>query len=158
MKKYLLITGLIVLFCAIESALFNVFSEWVVPNLLLMFIILLGLFFDLKYSIFSAIIGGLIKDSFSSSVIGVNMVAFLSSVFILFLLRKYVYHPHSGLSRIFVLAAVLTANEFIHFVFYYSAKDIVFAESFKFVILPQIISSIMLYPAVFYIFKKCVLR
>ncbi|MBF0385697.1 MAG: rod shape-determining protein MreD [Candidatus Omnitrophica bacterium] len=157
-KRYALIFLLAAGFYAGEVFVFGLSEGRFTAHLMLAYIILLGLYLDFRYCFFAAVTSGIFKDSLLTSLSGINTLSFLSCAGLLFILRKYFYHPHSGFSRVWTVFLVLCFNELINFVFYSYLKDISFPEAFRYAIAPNIVLALFFYKPVKYVLEKCVLR
>src|SRR3989338_9053675 len=118
MRKIIFTTILVFLFFLIEFYLFKTGGRWLMPNLLLLIVIYLNLVFGIRYSIFAAVIAGLLKDSFSVGVFGFNIFVFVLCAYITTILKRYLHYVASRQTRLFLVFLILlvhvTVSCFLH--------------------------------------------
>ncbi|MBU1997618.1 MAG: rod shape-determining protein MreD, partial [Candidatus Omnitrophica bacterium] len=100
MKKALIIIVLTFLCFLLEFLIFNIVGRWFMPNLLLLLVIFFNLYLGIRYSIFTAVCAGLLKDSFCASVFGINLVSYVVCAYMVTFLKRYIYHAGSKSSRL----------------------------------------------------------
>ena len=78
MRRIIFVPVCVFLFFLIEFILFNMFGSWFMPNLLLLLVIYFNFSSGIRYSIFAAVLAGILKDCFSVDVFGLNIFYFCS--------------------------------------------------------------------------------
>ena len=73
MKKIITIIFLSFFFLWLEFFLFNYVHPWVTPNFLLLLIIFVNLWLGIRFSLFAAVVAGLLKESFSTDFFGFHI-------------------------------------------------------------------------------------
>lgn len=116
MRRLIVITVLTFLFFLIEFILFNLIGNWARPQLLILLVIFFNLYLGIRYGLYAAILAGLITDSFSTSVFGLNIVAFIICAYMTTLLRKYVYYRGSRMSRLILVFCICLIDFFVRVV------------------------------------------
>lgn len=139
MKRFFFILILTYLFFLTEFLLFNTFGRWGTPNLTLLLIIFLNLYLGIRYGLLAAFCAGVLRDSLSSGVFGVHIFLFMSCAFLATVLRRNFYRPGSRLSRLIVTSGVVTVFILIQSLLRSMDQEMVFAEIFWYVFLPQFI-------------------
>ena len=158
MCKIIFTALLVYLFFLMEYFLFTFGGRWLMPNLLLLLVIYLNLAFGIRYSILAAALAGIFKDSFSTEIFGFNIFAFVLCAYLTTVLKRYLHYVASRRSRlllVFCIAAIhFTILLFLRLMF--SRTDIV--HSVQFVLVPQILTTLIITSFTFNQLKKCVLR
>lgn len=145
----------------LEYLLFNQFGKWFTPNLLLLFVIFINIFFGIRYSISAAIVSGILRDSFSTGVFGTYMLAYICSAFLTTTIRRYLFHTSPYILR--VLLALVQSVIFVIIVFFIQVvnSDLMprdFLDVMAFVLLPEVFITTLVSGIFFRNLKKCVLR
>ncbi|MFT5170196.1 MAG: rod shape-determining protein MreD [Candidatus Omnitrophota bacterium] len=158
MRKLILITIFTFLFYLIEFILFNTVGHLFKPNLLLLLVIFTNFAFGIRYSIFTAVLAGVVKDSFSTGVFGINFFSFiLCAYFVTFLMQ--VFHMRSSVyMRLLMIFYVVIFNTvlqyFLHKIFIPTQLTYVIMHIF----IPQVVSTLIIANFTIESLKKCVSR
>ncbi len=158
MNKLIFITFLTFALFVIEYFLFNMVGHWLMPDLLLLLVIFLGLYFGIRHSLFSAVLAGILKDSFSINPFGVNVVAFMTCAFMVTVFSKYLYRRGSQTSRIFLVFYVVVINTIVRYFCHKMFGPIDFGQVLKFIFVPQALATLILATYVFNQLKQCVTK
>ena len=133
-------------------------GRWFMPNLLLLMIIYFNWAFGIRYSIFAAVLAGVLKDSFSTSIFGINIFSFVLCAYMTTVLKKYFHHVTLRWSRSLLVVSIviihITANFFLQMMF--GSVDAV--QIFKFVLIPEILTTLIVASFVFTQLRKCASR
>src|SRR5262245_23603085 len=86
MRRIIFITVLVFLFFMLQFLLFNLVGWWLRPQLLILLIIFFDLYLGVRYGLYTAVLAGLIMDSFAASVFGLNLVSFILDAYMTSLL------------------------------------------------------------------------
>ena len=99
---------IIILLVALQATIFNFLKLWQVkPELLLLCMVIISLYFDLKWSLIFSLLLGLLKDVFSGPGFGFNTIFFPLASFLIIYISKKVPLENNLLRLLIVLIAVL---------------------------------------------------
>lgn len=146
----------IVFYC--EFILFSVFGRFFKPNLLLLLVIFFNISRGTEYSIFVAILAGLLKDGFSASEFGAYFISFVVCGYLVTMLRKYFYQVDSGHLRIIVAGVMSLLHAGLVYSLGYAPQMIDFDQALIFVILPEVVATTLVAAFVFDKLKICALK
>ncbi len=143
----------------IEFLLFHLMGRWATPNLELLLIMFFNLSFGIRYGLLSAVLAGGLRDSFSTGILGINVCSFIIAAYMTTILKQYIYHMGSRLSRYILIFTIIIINMVVH---YYLYKVLVGPISpgqvVRFLFFPEVVLTLLVAPFVLEGFKKCVLR
>ena len=157
-RKFFLILACVLVGFFIELFLFNIVGRLFLPNLLILLVICFNIFLGIRYSLFTAVVAGLLKDSFSISPFGVYLFSFVAAAFITTVLKRYIYHRGSRFSLLLLTLLVLLINGLVHFLIAVMLGQVEAAQVVKFIFVPEILSTVVVANFVFYQLKTCVLK
>ncbi|MBI5415725.1 MAG: rod shape-determining protein MreD [Candidatus Omnitrophica bacterium] len=159
MRKAIVITFFVVMAFIAEFLLFNTAGRWATPNLSILLVVFFNLYFGIRYGLFTAVVAGVLHESFSPDVFGIYVCSFVFCSYMTTVLKQYVYHMGSRLSRYILILIVVTMNVAAHYVLY-SARvgGIEPGNVVKFVFFPEVITTMFAAPFLFTELKKCVSR
>jgi len=157
-QKLFLISIIVIVFFILEFFLFNILGSWFLPNLLLLVIIFFNLYLGIRYSLFAGLLSGLLRDSFSTAVFGINIFALIICAYMTTILSQHVYHKGSRSSRLLLVFLVCIIHSGVQVILYMMFGSINFLMALKFAILPEILGTLIVATTVFHWLKKCVLR
>ncbi len=126
------------------------------PNLLLLVIIYFNLAFGIRFSIFAAILAGVLKDSFSADIFGFNIFSFVLCAYMTTVLKRYLHYVASRRSRLLLVFFIASINISIHFCLHVMFGKVNAGEVFQFVFIPEIIITLIATSFVFAQLQKCV--
>lgn len=158
MRKIILITLLVFLFFLIEFFLFNLAGRWFMPNLLLLAVIYFNLAFGIRYSIFAAVVAGLLRDSFGTGLFGLNIFAFVVCAYLTTVLKRYLHYVASRQSRLLLVFCITVIHVMVYFCLQLMLGKVHVVQFFKFVFIPEILTTLVVTSFIFTQLKKCVLR
>jgi rod shape-determining protein MreD len=158
MRKILLIPVCVFIFFLIEFFLFNLVGRWFMPNLLLLVVIYFNLVFGIRFSIFAAILAGILKDSFSADAFGLNIFAFVLCAYMTTFLKRYLHYVASRRSRLLLVFFIMVVNIATLSGLHVMLENVDPGEIFKFVFIPETIVTLMATSFVFLQLRKCVSR
>ncbi len=156
MRKILLIPFCVLLFFLAEFFLFNLVGRWLMPNLLLLVVIYFNLVFGIRFSIFTAILAGVLKDSFSADIFGFHVFSFVLCAYMTTILKKYLHYVASRRSRLLLVFFITVINIATHFCLHVMFGNVNAGEVFKFVFIPEVIATLVATSFVFIWLQKCV--
>ncbi len=142
----------------IEFFLFNVFGRNWMPNLLLILILFVGLEVGQYQAWGIALFGGFIEDSYSINPLGIHMVSFLVCAFIVLLLKRLIYHETSYFSCLLMMLIICVCNFVIQYLLRSMNCPINFTSALKYVMLPELIITLLVTTVLFKQIKKCALK
>ena len=158
MRKILAITLSVAAGFIIEFLIFNFAAPFLRPNLLLLLVIFTNLFFGIRYSLYAAILGGVLIDSFASGPWGINMFSFVACAYLTTVFKKYIYLIGSEASVLLLAGAVVVANFFMEFFLNMIFADISLGEALRFIFFREAFMTLVVTPVLFREMRRCVLR
>ena len=156
MRRTWVISVFVLVFFLIEFFLFNLSGRWFLPNLLLLLIMFVNLYFGVRYSIFAAFLAGFFKDSFSTQLPGFYLLPFLLCAYVTTLLKNWVYHMGSQFSRLILIMLVSITHVFASFMIYAIYSDVSLGDVMKYVFVPQVGTTLLTAQLTFKFLKICV--
>ncbi|OGX08564.1 MAG: rod shape-determining protein MreD [Omnitrophica WOR_2 bacterium GWA2_47_8] len=138
-RQALIIFALVFASFAAELILFNVFGRWFMPNLLVIVIVFINLYSGVRHALFAAVIAGILKDSYSAHIFGLNILSFIICAYMTTIIRRYYYEVGSENSRIRTVLLVVLINVCVQYVFIIRFNYIDLDQFFIYVLLPQFI-------------------
>lgn len=159
MRKIIVITFFMIAGFLTEFLLFNDLAPWLIPNLLLLLVMFFDLYFGIRYGLYTAVLAGLIKDSFSSNVFGIHLSSFVVCAYMTTILKRYIYHMGSRLSRYILIFLIAALNGVIYYCLYRMfGGTIPWDQVARYILLPQVVLTLIAAPWVFRGLKQCVSR
>lgn len=159
MIKIFLISLFTFLFFTLEFIWFNTIGPWMAPNFLLLVVIFFTLSLGIRYGIFTGILAGLLKDSFSIGYFGLNIFSFIFCAYMTVILRRAIYyHTNIGLGRLALTFIILLWNGVINISLRFIFSNIHLGEAFEFILFPEIASTLIVSVFVYDQLKACVLK
>ena len=150
---------LFILFCfVIQMMLFDLLGGWLTPNLLLLLSIFFNLSFGIRYGLLSAVVAGVLMDSFSLSPFGTHIFLFAFCAFMTVILKNYLYHMGSGISRSILVLLVCLVYVSSSLLFLLMSRPVDIAQILKVTFIPDVLLTVLLSNSLFIYFKKCVLK
>ena len=158
MRKGLIICGFIVVFYLLEFFIYNIFGRDFTPSLLLLLVMFFNLYLGIRYSLFTAVAAGFLEDSFSPHLFGINLFSFVACAYMTTFLKSIVYHMGSNFSRLILISLVCLIYVVVSFVLYAMFMKVNLREALLYVLLPQVLITLLVANPVFALLKKCVLK
>ena len=158
MRKIILITVLTFLFFIIEFLLFNILGSWFKPELLVLLIIFFDLSLGIRFGLFTAFLGGILKDSFSSHLFGIHIFSFVVCAFMTIVLRRYLFQTSPYSLRILLAFTISLLNALLLYVLNSMFLLLDLNEAFYFVIVPNVLATTFVAGFTFRHLRKCVLK
>lgn len=159
MGKIVVITFFVVVVFIIELVLFSLMGRWATPNLALLLVMFFNLYFGIRYGLWTAVCAGFLRDSFGTGVVGINVCSFVIAAYMTTILKQYIYHMGSRLSRHILIFLIITINVIVHYYLYRILAGALYpGQVFQFVFLPEAVLTLFVAPFVFEQLKKCVSR
>src|SRR3989338_3294243 len=155
-RKFFIIAIICALCFIIEILLGNLLGRWFKPNLILIAIVFFNLSWGTRYGLAAAIIGGLMKDSFSANFFGLNIFSLLSCAYLITFIRKYVYHVGSQAGRVKMVVIIVILNVTIQVLVKVALSYVNIGQAFHYVFLPEVIATTVLAGYTFDKLKRCV--
>jgi rod shape-determining protein MreD len=155
MKKIFWISiGCIFLFLA-EALIANVFGSWVRPNFLILLIIFVNLNYGVRYGLWTAIVAGVLKDSFGVGLFGSHIFSFVLSSYLLILIKHYIFHLEAIYFKLALAFSVTLLNIAILYCIQVLFMQVNFKEALLFIAMPQLVATTAIAPYCLDGFKKC---
>jgi rod shape-determining protein MreD len=158
MRKILLIPVCVLIFFLAEFFLYNLAGRWFMPNLLLLVVIYFNLAFGIRFSIFAAILAGILKDSFSADIFGLNIFSFVLCSYMTTFLKRYLHYVASRRSRLLLVFFITVVNIATHACLHAVVGGIHAGEIFQFVFIFETVLTLIVTSFVFRQLQKCVSR
>ncbi|HLF17442.1 MAG TPA: rod shape-determining protein MreD [Candidatus Omnitrophota bacterium] len=156
MKRLIVITLLVFVFFLLEFFIFNLIGGWLTPSLLILLIIFFNLYLGIRYGLYTAILAGVLKDSFSSTFFGLNIVTFIVCAYLTTVLRKYIYYRGSRLSRLLLVFLICLVDFICRLVLHAILGSLDAAGAFKFVLFSGVVTTLLATTYTFQQLKRCV--
>jgi len=158
MKKiFWILTGCIFLFL-VETIIYNVFGHWLKPNLLILFIAFVNLYFGVRQGLFAAVVAGLLKDSFAVGIFGAHVFAFTLSSYLVILIKKYFFHMEALALKLSLAFTLSLLNVLILYLIQVLFTEVNFKDALWVIAVPEVILTTAVGPYCFESFKKCALK
>ena len=158
MKRVSAITILMYFAFLGEFILYNAFGAWGKPELMLLGIIFCNLYWGVRYSIWAAFVAGILKDAFGIGPVFTYVFIYIAAAYLTTWVRNNLYQPGSRFSRMvvafFVLAGVFILETVVHMRFF----EVRTGEAVVFVLLPQILMTMVVATFVFHGLRDGVVR
>jgi len=158
MRKTFFILSAIFIFFIIEFLFFNVIGKWFFPNILLLLIVFFNLLWGIRYRIITALVAGLIKDSFSVNPFGVYLFSFVICAYMTTFLKKTIYQVGSRSARLFLVCIICGINFIAQFFLHLVFGTVTTIASVHFILIPELLTTLLITPFVFNRLKICVLK
>ena len=158
MRNLIIITIAALIFFFVEFIIFNQLGPWLTPNLLLLLMIFFGLFLGIRFSLYIAVLAGIIRDSFSTDIFGIYLFSFVLCAFILSFIERNIYHRGSHSSRmvtVFFVSSIFVISQFVIRLMFYPLNPFF---AFKNIYIPEVITTLLVTTFIFTLLKKCVSR
>ena len=156
MRKIILVPVCVLIFFLAEFFIFNMAGRMFMPNLLLLAVIYFNLAFGIRYGIFTAVLAGILKDSFSTGAFGLNIFSFVLCAYMTTVLKKYFHYVASRRSRLLLVFFITVINILVHSCLQAMFGKIDAAQVFKFIFIPEVLMTLIAASFVFTELKKCV--
>ncbi len=159
MSKVAFITFCVIVAFIIEFLLFHLMGRWATPDLELLLVMFFNLYFGIRYGLLTAVLAGVLRDSFSTGILGINVCSFIVVAYMTTILKQYIYHMGSRLSRYILIFIIIAINAVVHYHLYKILVGPLYpGQVFRFVFLPQVLLTLLVAPFVFEQLKKCASR
>ena len=159
MKKITWVAVTTIVFFLWESVLFDLFGHWFKPNFIVLLVIFFDAHFGIRYSLLTSFLGGLLKDSFTAGVFGINLISSILCAYATTLIKRYIYHTEFVFSRVLIVLLISLLNALSNFVLTNILSGKVDAyEAFIFVILPEVLITALISGYIFDQLRRCVLK
>lgn len=116
---------------------------------MLLVIIFCTLYWGIRYSLWSAVIAGLLKDAFGIEPFGTYLFIYIAAAYLTVWIRQNVYQPGSRFSRAVVAFLVLVTFFVLEFVLHTRTFEVRWAEAFSFIFVPQTVVTMTIVTVVF---------
>lgn len=159
MGKVAVITFSVIIAFIIEFLLFHLGGRWAVPDLELLLVMFFNMYFGIRYGLVTAVLAGILRDSFSTGFLGINVCSFIVAAYMTTILKQYIYHMGSRFSRYILILIIVAISVVVHYHLYRMLVGPLYpGQVFRFVFLPEAVLTLLVTPFVFEQFKKCVSR
>lgn len=156
-KVFWIFIGCIILFYA-EAVIANALGNWLKPNFLIIFIIVVNLTFGVRYGLWAAVVAGLLKDSFGAGLFGSHILSFVLSSYLLVFIKHYIMHLEALYFKIVLVFLITLLNVMILYCIQVIFVQVDFKDAVWFIVIPQLVATTAVGPYCLDGFKKCVLE
>lgn len=113
MRQILIIPILCFVFQLLEYCLFSLFGRWGDPHLMLILVIFFNLYSGIRFSLWTALFGGALKDCFSTLPFGTHIFSYMVCACLSTYIRKNWYERGSSVSKLFMVFLLTVAHTLI---------------------------------------------
>jgi rod shape-determining protein MreD len=113
MRQILIIPILCYMFQLLEYGCFSLFGRWGDPHLMLLLVIFFYLYSGIRFSLWAALCAGILKDCFSTMPFGAHIFSYMVCACLAVFIRKHWYERGSSVSKLMMVALLLTAHTLI---------------------------------------------
>ena len=156
-RKILIIAVICGVLFILEALLGSLLGRWFKPNLILIVVVFFNLFWGTRYGLTAAIVGGLIKDSFSANFFALNIFSLLSCAYLTTLIKLYVYHVGSKAGRILMVFIIVIMNVAIQCIMKVILSYVNPLQVISYIFLPEIFTTTIVAGYTIDKLKRCVL-
>ncbi len=158
MKKILwILCGCIFLFF-IETVIYNVLGHWLTPNLLILFIVFVNLYFGVRQGLFASVVAGILEDSFAVGLFGAHIFAFILSSYLVILIKRYFLHIEALPLKITLSFTLSLLNVLILYFVQVLFSEVNFHDALWTIVIPEVVITTVAGPYCLASFKKCALK
>ncbi len=158
MQKFILVTGITLLSFIIQTIFARVLGSWWTPNFVLIAVVFFNLSRGLRTSLAAAFFGGFLLDSFSGSILGVNIFSLVICAFLVSWLKMYIYQPGVAESRGLLVFVIAAGNSLIQYIVIASQVDVGLGEAMRSFIIPEILWTTLVASYTLERLKQCALK
>jgi rod shape-determining protein MreD len=158
MRRVLIISFLTFFFFLLEFIIFHLIGGWAKPQLLILLVIFFNLYLGIRYGLYAAVLAGVITDSFTTNVFGLNVVAFIICAYMTTLLRKYIYYRGSRMSRLILVFFICLVDFTVRLILHAMLGVIDVAGAIVVILLPALAMTLLCTSTVFHQLRLCVSR
>ena len=158
MRKIIFISVFSFIFFLIEFLWFNLLGTWFNPELLILLIIFFDLSLGVRYGLFAAFLGGILKDSFSTYPFGTHLFSFVLCAFMTIVFRRYFFQTSPYSLRILLAFTISFLNAVLLYVLNSIFLPLDLYEAFYFVMVPNVLATTLVAGFTFRHLRKCVLK
>ncbi len=157
MGKVFVITFFVVVAFILEFFLFHLVGRWATPDLELLLVMFFNMYFGIRYGLLTAVLAGFLRDSFSTGILGINICSFVVAAYMTTVLKQYIYHMGSRLSRYILIFIIIAINATVHYYLYrILVGELNPGQVFQHIFFPSAVVTLLVAPFVFEQLKRCV--
>lgn len=147
-------------FCAFlcEMVLFNLWGSWYTPNFILLLVIFFNLSFGIRYGISAAVFGGLLRDSFSPGLMGLNLFSLLVSAYVTTWLVRHMVSRGSLFYRLMIVFIVTFIHFLCELLVYGLLNRSLEGNVVMVIFLPEMVLTLLVCHPTLTFLKKCALK
>ena len=159
MNRLLTLIALIFLFFFAELVCMNFLGRFLIPNFLILLVIFIDLHLGVRFGLFTAVLAGILQDSFGTAAFGIHTFSFVFCVYVTTLLRRYFFYDMEfGFFRVLMACFISFLNVFTVYLLISLSHALDFWEATVFIIIPQVLVTTLLSTLIFKVLKRCVLK
>ena len=158
MFKIIFIICVSILFYLIEFVMFNVTGGQFKPNLLIVLLIFVNFIFGIRFSLFSGMFAGLLKDSLSTGGFGINFLSFIICAYCSTIFIRFIKLQSRVLCHCLIVALTVVVNSVVQYFLYKIFINVGMGSVFVNVLFPELFSTLLVASFIIRFLKVCVLR
>lgn len=156
MRKLFIVPFCVLVLFFIEFFIANIFDPKLTPHFLLILVIFFELIWGIRYGLYTAVLAGMLKDSFAINIFGVNIVSFIFCAYMTTVLKKHIYQRGSPLLRIVLVSAITIIYVGSSTVIYSLFVPVKLNEVVYYILWPGVWTTSIVTPFIFQGLRKCV--
>ena len=154
MRKILIIPITVYVAFLLEYMMYNFLGIWFKPDFLLLLIVFFNLYSGIRYSLYTAIIAGLLRDAFGVSPLGMYVFIYVVCAYLATFIRLNFYQPGSRLSRLWVVLITLMLSNILRVAFGSMLWKLPLVDIMMSIVWPEFCVTVLVTTAVFEKLKK----
>lgn len=158
MRKILFVTGCVIAAFMAEFVIVNIWGARWLPALDLLFIVFFNLAFGIRYSLFAAVLAGILHEGLGGQTFGIYLLSFVTCAYLTTVIKPYIYQPGSVVARLTLMASIVAINFFIHLCLSLKEVQLNVPDAFHFIFFPQMAVTLVAALFIFPYMRQCVLK
>lgn len=159
MRKILIISLIVGILFVVEFILYNIGGAYILPNFLLVAVVFFDLALGIRYSLFTAFLAGLLRDTFSIGTFGTQILLFVSCAYLATMLRRSIYQAGTESSKLLLVFLIISFYVLASYGFNLRHGLIVSPlDVMQRVWFPEVFLTLFLTPMLFRFLRQCALR
>jgi len=155
MRKFFLISIFVLTAFLFEMLIFSNLPKWLKPNFIILIVVFCNFYFGIRQSLYAAALGGILKDSFSLHVFGMNVFSLMIAAVATIYYKQHFYRRGSKIHRYIMVFVITTLNFVLQFLILFMSGTKDFSGVMTEVYLPEVFMTVILTHQSFQLLKKC---
>ena len=140
----------------LEFALNRFWGMLLTPDFSILLIVFFSLYWGIRYSLITAVLAGILKDSFATNGFGMHLFSYVVCAYLTTILIKYIYQRGSRELRVILVVVMTFIQGIMHFLLLNVFADVSLGESLLVAIIPGALVNALVANFVFDRMKLCV--